>query len=75
MKSITLEVADITEARLAELSRKCDATPGEFVDLVCESLDDECLARVIEQAITDESVTSLVAGVGRMPERRAVRGN
>jgi len=72
MKSITLEVADATEARLAVLSQKCDATPGEFVDLVCESLDDDCLARVIGQAIEDQTVMSLAAGVGKLPERKRV---
>ena len=72
MKSITLDIADATEARLAELSQKCDATPGEFVDLVCETLDDDCLARVIEHAIEDATLMSLVAGVGRLPERKRV---
>jgi hypothetical protein len=71
MKSITLEVSEATDDRLAALSERCDTTPGQFLDLLCDSLDRETLARVIQRAIRDDAVTSL-PGVAKMPGRRVV---
>jgi hypothetical protein len=69
MKSVTLEVNDETETQLSLFSERCDTTPGQFLDLLCESLDRETLERVVERAIRDDSMTS-TPGVARMPERR-----
>ena len=71
MKSVTLDIKDATDEQLSLLSERCDTTPGHVVDLLCGSLDRETLARVIQGAIRDESVTS-EPGVARMPERRVV---
>ena len=69
MKTVTLEVDETTDARLSALAERCDATPGQFVDMLCASLDNQTLERLIQRAIRDESVTS-VPGVARMPVRR-----
>jgi limonene-1,2-epoxide hydrolase len=68
MKTVTLEIAESTDERLATLAQRCDATPGQFVDMLCASLDRETLERIIQHAIRDESVTS-EPGVARIPER------
>jgi limonene-1,2-epoxide hydrolase len=72
MRTVTLQIDDATDEHLNELAQRCDATPGQFVDMLCASLDRETLARVIQHAIRDESVTS-EPGIGRMPERRTVK--
>ena len=69
MKSVTLEIDEVTDKQLSLLSERCDTTTGRFVDMLCESLDQETLARVIQGAIRDNSVTS-EPGVARMPARR-----
>jgi len=69
MKTVTLEVDETTDARLSTLAELCDATPGQFVDMLCASLDNETLERIVRGAARDEAVTS-VPGVARMPERR-----
>ncbi len=72
MKSVViLEIDEATDQQLSLLSERCDTTPGHVVDLLCGSLDRETLARVIQGAIKDESVTS-EPGVARMPQRRVV---
>jgi hypothetical protein len=67
MKTVTLEVSDSTDERLATLAERCDATPGQFVDLLCAALDRETLERIIQHAIRDDSVTS-EPGVARIPQ-------
>ena len=67
MKTVTLEIAESTDERLATLAERCDATPGQFVDMLCASLDREALERIIQHAIRDDSVTS-EPGVGRIPQ-------
>ena len=71
MKKVTLEIDELTDTQIADLAQRCDATPGEFVDMLCASLDSETLARVIQHAIRDDSVTS-EPGIAKMPERRRV---
>jgi predicted transcriptional regulator len=66
MKTVTLQIDDATDARLSALAERCDTTPGQFVDLLCQSLDRETLERVIQRAIRDEAVTS-EPGIGRVP--------
>jgi hypothetical protein len=69
MKTVTFEIDESTDAQLADLAQRCDATPGQFVDMLCASLDSETLERVIQRAMRDDSVTS-EPGVARMPKRR-----
>jgi hypothetical protein len=71
MKTVTYEINETTDAQLADLAQRCDATPGQFVDMLCASLDRETLERVIQRAMRDESVTS-EPGVAKMPQRRPV---
>lgn len=66
MKTVTLQIAETTDAQLAALAERCDTTPGQFVDLLCQALDRDTLERVIQRAIRDESVTS-EPGVARLP--------
>jgi limonene-1,2-epoxide hydrolase len=66
MKTVTLQIDETTDAQLAALAERCDTTPGQFVDLLCQSLDRETLERVIQRAIRDEAVTS-EPGIGRVP--------
>jgi hypothetical protein len=68
MKRVTREIDESTDERLTALARRCDATPGQFVAMLCASLDRETLARIIQNAIRDDSVTS-EPGVGRFPKR------
>jgi len=68
VKTLILEIDEITEERLATLAERCDATPGQCVDMLCASLDRETLERIIQGAIRDDSVTS-APGVARIPER------
>ena len=68
MKRVTLEIDESTDERLAALAHRCDTTPGQFVDMLCASLDRETLERIIQNAIRDDSVTS-EPGVGRLPKR------
>jgi hypothetical protein len=67
MKTLILEVDERTDERLATLAESCDATPGQFVDMLCASLDRETLERIIQRAIRDDSVTS-EPGVARIPQ-------
>ena len=69
MKTVTFEIDESTDQQLADLAQRCDATPGQFVDMLCASLDCETLERVIQRAMRDDSVTS-EPGVGKMPKRR-----
>ena len=69
MKTVTMVIDETTDARLNALAERCDASPGRFVDLLCASIDQETLERVIQRALRDESVTS-EPGVARMPARR-----
>jgi predicted transcriptional regulator len=71
MKTVTFEIDESTDAQLSDLAQRCDATPGQFVDMLCASLDRETLERVIQRAMRDDSVTS-EPGVARMPKRRPV---
>ncbi len=68
MKTVTLEISETTDERLTALAQRRDATPGQFVELLCASLDRETLERIIQRAIRDDSVTS-EPGVARIPER------
>jgi hypothetical protein len=70
MKTVTFEIDESTDQQLADLAQRCDATPGQFVDMLCASLDCETLERVIQRAMRDDSVTS-EPGVAKMPKRRA----
>ncbi|HQR19380.1 MAG TPA: hypothetical protein PLE54_03850 [Burkholderiaceae bacterium] len=68
MKTVTLRVDESTDRQLSALAERCDATPGEFVDMLCASLDRETLERIIQRAIRDDSVTS-EPGVARIPQQ------
>jgi hypothetical protein len=72
MKTVTMVIDDSTDERLNALAELCDASPGRFVDLLCASIDQETLGRVIQRALRDDSVTS-EPGVARMPARRSAK--
>lgn len=67
MKTVTLEIDESTSRQLSLFAERCDATPGQFVDLLCASLDREALERIIQHAIRDDSVTS-EPGVAKIPQ-------
>jgi hypothetical protein len=67
MKTVTLEVDEDTGRQLSLFAERCDATPGQFVDMLCATLDRESLERVIQRAIRDDSVTS-EPGVASIPQ-------
>lgn len=71
MKSVTLQIDESTDKQLSLLSERFHTTPGHFIELLCESLDQDALEQVIRRAIRDDSVTS-EPGVGRMPARRVI---
>jgi predicted transcriptional regulator len=68
MKTVTLEIDEATDERLAALAQRCDATPGQFIDMLCSALDRSTLERVIQQTIGEVAVTS-EPGIARLPER------
>lgn len=70
MKTVTLEIDEATDERLAALAQRCDATPGQFIDLLCSALDRSTLERVIQQTI-GEVVVTVEPGIARLPERHS----
>lgn len=70
MKTVTLQIDESTDAQLAALAQRCDATPGQFIDMLCAALDRNTLERVILQSIGEAGPT-VEPGVAQLPERPA----
>jgi hypothetical protein len=68
MKTVTLEIDEATDERLAALAQRCDATPGQFIDMLCSALDRSTLERVIQHSMGEVAGTS-EPGIARLPQR------
>src|SRR4029453_15525087 len=70
MKSVTLQIDESTDKQLSLLSERFHTTPGHFIELLCESLDQDALEQVIGRRFRCESG---VSGTGGRPDACAAR--
>jgi hypothetical protein len=72
MKQVNLEIGDSSDLRLKALAHQWGVPPGRVVDLLCQSIDRESMARLAVQAMS-AALTTTEDGVARMPARKATR--
>jgi len=74
MKQVSLEIGDSSDLRLKALAHQWGVPPGRVVDLLCQSLDREFMARLAIQAMSG-SLIKTEDGVAKMPARKLPRTN
>jgi hypothetical protein len=74
MKQVQLEIGDSSDLRLKALAHQWGVPPGRVVDLLCQSIDREFMARLAVQAMSGTLITT-EDGVARMPARRPPKSN
>jgi hypothetical protein len=74
MKQVSLEVGDSSDLRLKALAHQWGVSTGRVVDLLCQSIDRESMARLAVQAMS-EMLVRTEDGVARMPARKAPKQN
>ena len=74
MKQVQLEIGDSSDLRLKALAHQWGVPPGRVVDLLCQSIDREFLARLAVQAMSGTLITT-EDGVARMPARRTPKSS
>ncbi len=72
MGQINLDIGDRSELRLKALAHQWGVPPGRVVDLLCESIDREALARLAIQALSGP-LAKTEDGVARVPARKVRR--
>jgi hypothetical protein len=72
MGQINLDIGDRSELRLKALAHQWGVPPGRVVDLLCESIDREAMARLAIQALSGPLVRT-EDGVARVPARSKVQ--
>ncbi len=72
MKQVSLEIGERSDLRLKALAHQWGVPPGRVVDLLCESIDREVMARLAIQALSGPLVKT-EDGVARVPARKALR--
>ncbi len=72
MKQVSLEIGERSELRLNALAHQWGVPPGRVVDLLCQSIDHELMARLAVQAVSG-SIVCKEDGVARVPARKLVR--
>ena len=71
MKQVSLEIGERSELRLNALAHQWGVPPGRVVDLLCQSIDHDLMARLAVYAVTG-SVVCKEDGVARVPARELV---
>ncbi len=74
MKQVSFEIGDSSDLRLKALAHQWGVPPGRVVDLLCQSIDRESMARLAVQAMS-AALTTTEDGVARMPARKAPKAN
>lgn len=74
MKQVSFEIGERSDLRLKALAHQWGVPPGRVVDLLCESIDREFMARLALQAVSG-SIVCTEDGVARVPARKPVRKN
>lgn len=74
MKQVSLEIGESSDLRLKALAHQWGVPPGRVVDLLCQSLDRESMARLAVQALAGPLVKT-EDGVARMPARKAAKSS
>jgi hypothetical protein len=69
MGQINLDIGDRSELRLKALAHQWGVPPGRVIDLLCESIDREAMARLAIQALSGPLVKT-EDGVARVPARK-----
>ena len=72
MKQVRFEIGASSDLRLKALAHQWGVPPGRVVDLLCQSIDRESMARLAVQAMPGPLVKT-EDGVARMPARKATR--
>ena len=72
MTQVSLEIGERSDLRLKALAHQWGVPPGRVVDLLCQSIDRELLARLAIQAVSG-SIVCTEDGVARVPARKPVR--
>jgi hypothetical protein len=72
MKQVSLEIGERSDLRLKALAHQWGVPAGRVVDLLCESIDREVMARLAIQALPWPLVKT-EDGVARVPARKAPR--
>ena len=71
MKQVSLEIGERSELRLNALAHQWGVPPGRVVDLLCQSIDHELMARLAVYAVSG-SIVCKEDGVARVPARKLV---
>lgn len=74
MKQVNLEIGESSDLRLKALAHQWGVPPGRVVDLLCQSIDRESMARLAVQAMSGPPVKA-EDGVAKMPARKAQKQN
>jgi hypothetical protein len=74
MNQVSFEIGERSDLRLKALAHQWGVPPGRVVDLLCESIDREFMARLALQAVSG-SIVCTEDGVARVPARKPVRKN
>lgn len=72
MTLVSFEIGERADLRLKALAHQWGVPPGRVVDLLCQSIDRELMARIAIQAMSG-SIVCTEDGVARVPARKPVR--